>query len=193
MILVCNEKVMHMRKYFIILLLALSFDSYSQKMSIGEVCKLAACSSDTKIIVKVTKDSYFDGVWPKRPYYFENVGSIVMGEILSFEAISDKKGNLSLKYIPAKTKTSINIKLYQPGDKKDDIMTVALLENGSKFNIVYKGGIFHTMSGKYAQTSVCSVLSGKSAFESWPYAISMFTFSNLKVVSQKDALAYGCK
>ena len=182
-----------MKIYLSLVFLALTQYSYAQDMSIDDVCKLTECRKETKIDIRVTEESYFQGTWPKSPYYFGGTGSVVIGEYLSFEAKANDKGGITLDYVPAKTESSINIKIEQPGDKKTDIMTIATIENNSKYNLIYKGIIYHTASGRFSPTSVCAILSGLSSFESWPYAISLFSFSELKSVTKQEAISYGCK
>lgn len=162
-------------------------------MNIEDVCKLTECRKEAKISIKVTEESYFEGTLSKSPYFFNNRGSVVIGESLSFEAVADKEGNITLKYIPAKTESSINIKLEQPGYKNTDLMTMATIENNSKYNFIYKGGIYHTASGKFGPTSVCAIQSGLSSLESWPYAVSLFSFGDLKEVTKQEAASHGCR
>ncbi len=120
-----------MKTTLIIFLATICSFAHAGKLTLDEVCNLTKCSEERKITVRVNKDGYFQGVWPKRPFFYQNLGSVLMGESLSFEATADKDGNVTLRHIPDKTNKSININLTQPGDKPEEVMSMVHIENNS--------------------------------------------------------------
>lgn len=165
----------------------------AQRLSLDEVCKRVQCRSTTEFTAHVDTKRYLQGEWPRSPYFFEGVGGIVLGETLSFEAIEKPDGKLDLIFVPEPTETSITIELDQPSVRKGNVMTVATIRNRSDYSIIYEGGLYHIETKTFSQTSVCAILTGLTAYESWPYALGMFIFRHPRAVSEQEALEHGCR
>lgn len=166
--------------------------AHAEKFTIEQVCELTPCREAKTYIFK-DEGGMYEQQWSISPYFYDNSGSIIIGENISFEAVKDALGNITLSYIPKQTTTSINIELNQPYDSDSNFTTNAKIENNSPYNLIYHGGIISAKTGEFRKTSVCAILSGMSSYENWAYPVLMFTFSNFKDASKEEALNHGCK
>lgn len=182
-----------MKPYLALFLLALLASANAAELTIDEVCAQTPCSPAKGFTVRVTEESYFRGEWPMRPYFYDDTGSILIGETVSFEVVAAPDGSITLNYLPEQSESSLTFHLYQPGENREDVSTLAAIDNRSGHNITYKGFIYRTESGRVVDTSVCALPAGMSAFESWPYGISMLLITDLKAVSDDEASSYGCR
>lgn len=160
---------------------------------IEALCKQLSCRGATPLHARINAQSYYDGEWPMSPYYHDGLASVVLGETITFVASRDQEGNIILQYSEKDADNSIVVSLYQPGDKVTDVATFAKIHNNTEYHLVYKGAIFHLESGTVNRTSVCALMPGLTAMETWPYAVGMFLFRDIKVVSEKDAVEHGCR
>lgn len=177
---------------FLVALFALSA-SATERLSLDEVCALVKCRPDTDIAAVIDAERYYEGVWPRSPYFFDGIGSVAIGETVSFEVTKKPDGVLEFTYVPQPTSTSITFELGQWSAEDRNPMTVAKIENKSPYFIIYEGGVFHVESQSFGRTSVCSLAPDFVMYESWPYAVGMFTFTRPRAVSEEEAVEHGCQ
>ncbi len=152
--------------------------------TLEEVCAEVACRPATDVRLTKENGDIIEVSVATRPYVIHGLISIIAGETIHIEAVSQGSALTELRYVPAveNPDRTITLKLEQVAE----VGMILTVSNPFPKPLKYRAGIHRLGYEEFHRTSICPVPQGLKSYEHWPEPLIQILLVDFRFIDEND-------